>query len=119
MSILDHKEDAANGVKVTVAPRSGRNVTYKITEAGFEAKGIRDLPPQAQIVWQVLTKACKDDGIDTFTLKEANELCEFLKETKVLETRQDGKRIFGYYRSLGARDGGNGYLSRRWLTIEG
>lgn len=118
MSILDHKQDAADSVKVTVTPRSGKNATYQITKAGFEAKALKDLQPQAQVVWTALTGGCVAAKTDTFTLEEANELCEFLLAEGVLKTGQPAKRIFAYYRSLGAREGGNGFLARHWLLVK-
>jgi hypothetical protein len=118
MSILDHKQDAANSVKVTVTPRSGKNATYVITEAGFKAEALKDMQPQAQVVWQALIAACKGAETDTFTLAEANELCAFLKDNGVLKTGQPAKRIFAYYRSLGAKEGGDGFLARHWLLVK-
>jgi hypothetical protein len=118
MSILDYKEDAVKGVNVTVTPRSGKNATYVITDAGFEHQGLKDMQPQAQVVWQALIAACEGAGTDEFTLDEANQLCEYLKDEKVLKTGQPAKRIFAYYRSLGAKDGGDGFLARHWLLVK-
>lgn len=118
MSILDHKQDAANSVRVTVTPRSGKNATYVITEAGFKAEALKDLQPQAQVVWTALTGGCVAAKTNEFTLAEANELCEYLLAEGVLKTGQPAKRIFAYYRSLGAKDGGSGFLARHWLTIK-
>ena len=117
-SIMDHKEDAIQGVKATVAPRSGKNVTYIVTEAGFEAKGLKDMQPQAQIVWQSIINGLRKAKTNEITLADAHTFAQYLKDSNVLETTQKASRIFNYYRSLGAKEGGSGYLAKRWLTIK-
>ena len=110
---------AAKGVEVSVATRGGKNVTYRVTEAGFEMAGINDEPPQSQRIWKSLVSVLEDHGTDEFTRAWAHKLCDFLYEQGDLDTDQDPGEIFDFYRSLDAKSvGGRGYLSRRWLVIK-
>ena len=118
MSFADNLS-ASDGVKATVAPRSGKHVTYVVTEAGKEAEGLNKLPRQSQLVWQGILAVCEKTDSWEFTLEDANVLCRYMYDNDLLNTKQEPNEIFSFYRSLDAtKRGGRGYLSRGWLSVK-